>query len=396
MTDLFYPMARQCPFAPPREVAGIQAGGGVPRVTIWNGTRPWLFTRYDDARVVLSDPRFSSDKGRPGYPLSSPAAGSEVTTDPTLLIMDNPDHDHYRRLVLSEFTVKRAEALRPVVRGFADHHIDRMLQGPRPADLVTALALPVALAVICELLEVPYEDREFFRSRTHTMGSVEVTTETAAAARKELQDYLVSLVETRERRPGDDFISRMAVRHVRTGTMTTGLLGAMCLLLVTAGHDTAANMMALGTLVLLEHPDQFAALARDPGAAAGATEELLRHLTIVQRGIRRIAIEDVEVNGHPVRAGEGVIAAINIANRDPAKFTSGDDFDITRDSRHHLAFGYGIHQCLGQALARVELQEFYSALAGRVPTLRTAVPVEEIRFRSDMAVYGVHQLPVTW
>lgn len=396
--DVQYPMERQCPFAPPEQVIRIQAERAVPQVTIWNGIRPWLFTRFDDARIVLSDPRFSADKSRPGYPLSSAAAAAETVTAPTLLVMDNPEHDTYRRLVLSEFTVKRSESWRPVVRRVVEDHIDRMLRGPRPANLVQAVALPVALSMVCELLGVPFEDRDLFRTRTHTMNSMRVTTDEAAAARQELQDYLLELVRIREKDPRDDFISRMAVKHVRGGTMSHDLLAAMALLLLTAGHDTTANMIALGVLALLQHPAQFTALrdGGDPAVPARAAEEMLRYLTIVQRGIRRMAVEDVDVGGHLVRAGEGVIAAINVANRDPGRFESGELLDITRESRHHLAFGYGPHQCLGQALARVELQETYSAVARRIPTLRTAVPLEEIRFKSDVAVYGVHELPVDW
>lgn len=398
MTDMRFPMDRQCPLAPPEEVVQVQAEGAVPRVTIWNGIRPWLFTRFDDVRVVLSDPRFSADKSRPDYPLSSAAALAETAVPPTLLVMDDPDHSHYRRLVLSEFTVKRSEAARPAIRRMAEGCVDRMLAGPRPADLVQALALQIAFSTVCDLLAVPFDDRGHFHALTYTMNSMAVTTDEAAAARQELQDYLVELVRTREKEPGDDFISRMAVKHVSTGAMSYDLAGAMALLTLTAGHDTTANQIALGVLALLRHPDQWAALrdSDDPAALTRAADELLRYLTIVQRGIRRIAVEDVDVGGHQVKAGDGVIAAINVANLDPDRFAAGPELDITGDARHHLAFGYGPHQCLGQALARVELEEAYRAVARGVPTLRVAVPFDEIRFKSDMAVYGVHELPVDW
>ncbi|OKK16053.1 hypothetical protein AMK16_25320 [Streptomyces sp. CB00455] len=390
-------MDRQCPFAPPQEVTRVRDAGEVPRVALWNGVRPWLFTRFDDARTVLSDPRFSADKSRPGYPLSSAVALAETAVEPTLLVMDNPRHDAVRRLVLGEFTVKRAESWRPAVRAVVGNLIDRMLRGSG-AELVSDLALPVALTVICEFLGVPFEDREVFRGLTHTMNVVAGTTESAAEARQCLQDYLERLVSLREKDPQDDFISRMAVRHLPTGEMSRPQLAAMALLLLTAGHDTTANMIALGVLTLLRHPRHFAALGAgdDPALLADTVEEMLRHLTVVQRGIRRIAVEDVEVGGHPVRAGEGVVAAVNVANRDPRRFPSGQAFDPTVRAHGHLAFGYGPHQCLGQSLARVELQEVYAALARRIPTLRTTLPVEEIRFKSDMAVYGVHALPVTW
>ncbi|MFE2293874.1 cytochrome P450 [Streptomyces sp. NPDC059452] len=392
-----YPMARQCPFAPPQEVTDVREAGSVPRVTLWNGVRPWLFTRYEDARTVLSDPRFSADKSRPGYPLSSAVALAETSVEPTLLVMDNPRHDAVRRLVLGEFTVRRAELWRPAVRAVAEECLDRMAKGTE-AELVADLALPVALTVICEFLGVPFEDRELFRELTHTMNLVAGSTDSAAAARQALQDYLEDLVAARELRPQDDFISRTAARHLADGTMDRRQLAAMALLLLTAGHDTTANMISLGVLTLLRHPRHFAALGsdEDPRLLADTVEEMLRHLTVVQRGIRRIAVEDVEVGGHLVRAGEGVIAAINVANRDPERFTAGEEFDPRARAHGHLAFGYGPHQCMGQSLARVELQEVYAAVARRMPTLRVAVPAEEIRFKSDMAVYGVHALPVTW
>ncbi|MFF1556208.1 cytochrome P450 [Streptomyces sp. NPDC058279] len=396
-TGLRYPMDRQCPFAPPREVTAVRDAGAVPRVTLWNGVRPWLFTRFEDARAVLSDPRFSADKSRPGYPLSSAVALAETAVEPTLLVMDNPRHDAVRRLVLGEFTVKAAERWRPAVRAVVDGCLDGMLRGTE-ADLVADLALPVALTVICEFLGVPFEDREFFRDLTHTMNVVAGSTESAAAARQSLQDYLEELVTARALRPTDDFIGRMAARHLPDGSMTCRGLAAMALLLLTAGHDTTANMISLGVLTLLRHPAHFAALraGEDPVLLAATVEEMLRHLTVVQRGIRRIAVEDVEVGGHLVRAGEGVVAAINVANRDPERFPAGEEFAPSAHARGHLAFGFGSHQCMGQSLARVELQEVYAAVARRIPTLRTAVPVEEIRFKSDMAVYGVHALPVTW
>jgi cytochrome P450 len=396
--ELLFPPARQCPFAPPQQVTRVRDESKVPRVTIWNGVRPWLFTRYEDVRTVLSDPRFSADKSRPGYPLSSAAAAAEARVPPTLLVMDSPEHDRYRRLLLSEFTVRRSETWRPVVRQVVRDCVERMRQQPGPADLVASVALPVALSMVCELLGVPFAEREFFRTRTHTANSMKVTTDEATAARQELQDYLRSLVDARVKEPGDDFVSRMAVKHVRTGAMSHEVLTSMALLLLTAGHDTTANMVATGTLALLLHPAQLQELrdGGDPAVAARTAEEMLRYLTIVQRGIRRIAVADVQVGDRLVRAGEGVVAAINVANRDPGKFDSPEDLDITRKSRHHLAFGYGPHQCLGQALARVELQEAYTGIARLLPGLRLAVPLEGIRFKSDMAVYGVHELPVTW
>ncbi|MCI4066893.1 cytochrome P450 [Micromonospora sp. R77] len=393
-----YPMRRGgCPFDPPPAARRL-GDGGPQRVTIWDGSRPWLFTRYDDVRVVLSDPGFSADKARPGFPLSSQVAAAEVNVGPTLLVMDGAEHAATRRMLMPEFTVRRSESRRPQIARAVDGYLDDLLAAGRPADFVATVALPTALRVICELLGVPHRDAEFFRTRTATMGLVGLPLAEATAARRELFDYLLALVHERDRQPRDDFLSRLTVRHVRTGSMTPEVLAAMALLVLTAGHDTAANMMSLGVLALIRHPEQFAHLRRDPrpSTAAAVTDELLRYLTVVQRGIRRIAVADVDVNGHRVRAGEGVIAAIDVANRDRAHFPQGDDLAVTAPARHHLAFGYGNHQCIGQALARVELESVYAGVARRIPGLRLAVPLAYVRFKSDMAVYGVHELPVTW
>ncbi|KOX03181.1 cytochrome P450 [Micromonospora sp. NRRL B-16802] len=392
-----YPMSRGCPFDPPPAASALRAVGP-RRVTIWDGSHPWLFTRYDDVRVVLSDPRFSADKSRPGFPLSSGVAAAEVNVGATMLVMDGQEHAANRRMLMPEFTVRRSEERRAQITRVVDGHLDALISAGSPSDFVATVALPTALSVICELLGVPHEDAEFVRSRTATMGMVGLTLAEATAARGEIFDYLVALIGERDRRPREDLISRLTARHVRSGSVTREVLAAMALLVLTAGHDTAANMMSLGVLALTQHPEQFAYLRRDqtPATVSRVTDELLRYLTVVQRGIRRIATTDVEVNGHRVRAGEGVIAAIDVANRDGDHFLQGDELDVTAPARHHLAFGYGSHQCIGQALARIELEAVYGGVARRTPGLRLATPLEAVRFKSDMAVYGVHELLVTW
>jgi cytochrome P450 len=213
-----------------------------------------------------------------------------------------------------------------------------------------------------------------------------------------LRDYLRTLVERKNGDPSDDLLSRLIVEQLRTGQMDIEDIVSMGLLLLIAGHETTANMIALGTVALLENPDQLAELrdTDDPKLVANAVEELLRYLTIVHNGRRRVALEDIEIGGEVIRAGEGVVIATEVANRDEAAFPDPDTLDIHRAARHHVAFGYGVHQCLGQPLARVELQVVYSTLYRRIPSLALAVPVDELPFKHDMAIYGVHALPVTW
>jgi cytochrome P450 len=186
--------------------------------------------------------------------------------------------------------------------------------------------------------------------------------------------------------------------RVRAGELTRREAAHIGVLLLVAGHETTANMIALGTLALLQHPDQLARLrdGDDPGLVASAVEELLRYLNITHGGRRRVAVEDIEIAGHTIGAGEGIVFPTEVGNRDPAAFPDGDRLDVTRDARHHVAFGFGVHQCLGQPLARMELQVVYGTLYRRIPTLALATDIEWVPFKHDGFVYGVYELPVTW
>ncbi|NMO92943.1 cytochrome P450 [Actinomycetospora sp. TBRC 11914] len=399
-------MARQCPFDPPAELAELQAEEPVRRVALWDGSRPWLVTRHADVRAVLADQRFSADTDSPGYPPSSPGLLARRRDSPSFIAMDDPDHAFFRRMLISEFSVKAVKRLRPMIDETVEELLDAMAAGPQPADLVEAFALPLPSLVICRMLGVPYADHPFFQSRSHTIVDTTSSPEASRTASEELRRYLEGLVAQREEqaRAGEeagtgwepvDLLGRLAARHVLTGEITREQAGSMGLLLLVAGHETTANMIALGTLVLLRDPEQ-AARVRSGDAVDGAVEELLRLLTVTHIGRRRAATEDVEVGGVLIRAGEGVIAAGEIANRDPEAFPAPDTLDVERSPNHHVAFGHGVHQCLGQQLARVELQAAYPALLRRFPDLRVDAAVEDIPFRDTMAVYGVHELPVRW
>jgi cytochrome P450 len=273
-----------------------------------------------------------------------------------------------------------------------------MLAGPAPADLVAAFALPVPSLVICELLGVPYADHEFFQQASRTLINRSTPAETAMKAQDELTAYLDRLIERKLAEPGDDLLSRMSVERVATGQLTRRELAAMGVLLLIAGHETTANMIALGTYALLTHPDQLAAVrdSDDPQLIVRTVEELLRYLSIVHSGRRRVAIEDIEIAGEIIRAGEGIVLPNEIANRDTSVFPDPDRLDVQRDSRSHMAFGFGVHQCLGQPLARVELQVVYGTLYRRVPTLALAADPAQLSFKHDSVVYGLYELPVTW
>ncbi|MFJ9123650.1 cytochrome P450 [Streptomyces sp. NPDC102340] len=393
------PRATGCPFDPPPALHALQSAPSLSRVRIWDGSSPWLVTRYDQLRALLGDPRVSADVNGPGYPHRSAGQKAGAQSRRTFLNMDDPEHARIRRMVTAPFAIKRVEALRPSIQKIVDDLIDEMLAGPKPVDLVQAFALPIPSLVICALLGVPYEDHDLFQRHTKVIVKRDSAPEETVAATTALADYLEELLATKQSRPEDDLLSELATKRVATGEMTRREAAHMGVLLLAAGHETTANMIALGTLALLEHPDQLATLrgTEDPKTVSAAVEELLRYLNITHSGRRRLALDDIEIDGQVIRAGEGIILAGEVANRDPAAFAGNpDELDITRDARRHVAFGYGVHQCLGQPLARVELQVVYSTLYRRIPTLALATGIDQLEFKHDGLVYGVYELPVTW
>ena len=393
------PRAGECPLDPPPGLRTLQAGGPLTRVFLWNGSTPWLVTRHAEQRALLADHRISADPNRDGYPHQSAGMAGRLDEGHSMfIVMDDPAHARLRRMVSGEFTVRRIEAMRPAIQRIVDTQLEEMLTGPAAADLVSAFALPVPSLVICQLLGVPYADREFFQSAGRTLVKRDTPAEAAQRAQYELSAFLDQLIERKLAEPGDDLLSRVAAEQVRTGKVTRQELATMGFLLLVAGHETTANMIALGTLALLTHPDQLAVVrdADDPRQIAVAVEELLRYLAVVHSGRRRVALADIEIAGEVIRAGEGVILPNEIADRDASVFPDPDRLDVHRDAAGHMAFAFGVHQCLGQSLARVELQVAYRALFRRVPSLALAVDPARLEFKHDGIVYGVHELPVRW
>ncbi|MGW0760982.1 cytochrome P450 [Streptomyces sp. NPDC002814] len=389
-----------CPFDPAPAMLARREEGPVVRVRLWDGSTPWLVTGYTEHRAVLSDPRVSVVPTTPGMPRLSPSEAQAEATASALsfILMDDPEHARLRRMVTGAFSVKRIETMRPVAQRIVDERIDAMLAGPNPADLVEAFALPVPSLVICELLGVPYESHDFFQRDSRVIINRDSTAEERREAAIRLYMYLDGLVGEKLDDPGEDLLSGLTGR-IRAGELSREEAVQMGVLMLFAGHETTANMIALGTLALLEHPAQLDRLREsdDPKFVAGAVEELLRYLTITHGGTRRVALADLEIGGQLIRAGEGIVVVNETANRDAATF--GDDpdrLDLDRDARRHVTFGYGIHQCLGQSLARMELQVVYGTLYRRIPTLRLAADIDDIPFKHDGFIYGVYELPVTW
>lgn len=304
--------------------------------------------------------------------------------------LDPPEHTRFRRLLIPEFTVRRIRELRPGIQALVDQLIDDMLARGSEAELVEAFGLALPSLVICQLLGVPYADREFFQARTREMLSSDGDFHKPAFA---IREYLDGLVTKAEQAPRDDLLGRL----ITGGRLTHDeLVGVMFLLLV-AGHETTANMIPLAALTLLRHPDQLAVLREDPERWPMAVEELLRYHSIVDWvAFDRVAVEDQEIGGQLVRKGEGIFVLGASANRDERAFERPDAFDVERGARHHVAFGYGVHQCLGQNLARAELEIALRALFERLPGLRLAVAEAELPAKYDGAIFGLTSMPVAW
>lgn len=369
---------------------------GIRRVELPTGRLAWLVTRHDDVRQMLRSPDFSADWTKPGYPLLRPLLMPDESRQYGMFIrMDGMDHARLRRMLTAEFMIKNVRALSPLIHQTVVSALDAMRALGAPADLIAHFALPVPSMVICHLLGVPYVDHEFFQERSRTLLAWSTPPEAAEVARDELRDYLYELIDRRLRDPGDDLVSRLAVERLATGEITKTELAGMALLLLIAGHETTANMIGLSTIVLLRHPEHVRKLRQTPELIDDTVEELLRYLTIVRTGLLRVAAADTEIAGHAIRAGEGVIALVSVANQDHAVFGDAAEFDPRPASRQHMAFGFGVHQCLGQPLARAELRTALIELITRFPELALAIDPTEVEFR-DSAIFGAHRLPVTW
>ncbi|MGW4051223.1 cytochrome P450 [Streptomyces sp. NPDC004779] len=376
-----------CPFDPPAELLDARGHGPISRLTHPGGMPGWLITGYDLVRSVLADPRFSSRKELMNV------VDFELPPAPPgeFLLMDDPEHARYRKPLVGKFTVRRMRLLTERIEQVTTECLDAMEKAGPTADLVTAFAKPIPTIVICEILGVPYEDRASFQQQIDTFMGGEVSDEELIAAYTATQEYLARLVAAKRAHPTDDVLSELT-----DSDLSDEELKGISLILLAAGFDTTANMLALGTFALLRHPEQLAALRADPALTDGAVEELLRYLSVAKT-FMRTALEDVEVGGQTVEAGTTVVLSYNTANRDPERFTDPNVLDIRRPFDGHLAFSHGIHQCLGQQLARIEMRVAFRALIDRFPTLRLAVPAEEIELRPETAdIYGVKSLPVTW
>jgi cytochrome P450 len=392
------PMERDAgPFDPPSGITRLRAARPVSPMVFPDGHQGWLVTGYDAVRQLMADTRFSSRQDIGVLHVPYEITGMPVPTEPSpqvpglFISMDPPDHSRLRRRLTGAFTVKRMKALEEQIVEIVQRQLDHLADLTPPVDLVKEFALPVPSLVICELLGVPYADRANFQVNSTKFLEKDVSLEDKTAAYGAMTTYLAELVTGKRAAPGEDILSDLA-RH---DDLTIEELTGAAFLLLLAGHETTANMLALGTFALLEHPEQWAELRADPELLPDAVEELMRYLSVVDI-LYRYAVEDIELGGATIGRGSTVVVSLLAANRDPLRFENPDTLDIHRRARGHLSFGHGIHQCLGQQLARIEMRAGFEGLLRRFPALALAIPADEVKLKTDMNIYGVHALPVTW
>jgi cytochrome P450 len=383
-------------YAPAAELRPLTEHQPVAPVVLPDGRAAWLVTGYDEVRQVHIDPRFSralaaeQERGTSGF--------AAFAAD-TILGLDPPDHTRLRKLVASAFTARRVEGLRPRVIAIVGERLAAMAAGPRPADLISNFSLALPVRVICDLLGVPEQDQEQFRSWSEKLiSSADVTLDEVMAAVGALAGYFAELIAAKRAAPADDLMTALIAARDDADRLSEQELITLCVTLLIGGYETTANQMVMSLLTLLEYPGELARLRADRALIPDAVEELMRFVQLSKGGLPpgRVTTEAVELGGVLIPAGAMVLPFFNAANRDSGEFPDPDRLDLSRGPRGHVAFGAGVHHCLGAQLARLELQEAFTGLLTVLPGIRLGVPLSELRFREKLALYSLHELPVTW
>ncbi|GAA3671624.1 cytochrome P450 [Lentzea roselyniae] len=391
-------IARSYPFGPVDGLeidpmyARLRDDEPLARVKLPHGEEGWLLTRYDDVRLALGDPRFSlAQAAVRDTPRMGPQRIGAILTD-----LDPPDHTRLRRLLAHAFTVRRVEQLRAGAERIAGELLDEMEKAGPPADLVTAYAVPLPGLMVCDLLGVPYTDRDHFQDLAAAFMSITAMTDEEKLSRLgELAAYLSGLADQRREHQEDDLISALVVAQEEGDRLTADELVQLTVLLLGAGYDSTAAHIANSVYTLLQFPGQAELLRSNPELMPAAVEELLRWIPAQEISdiLPRYALEDVELSGGTVQAGEPVLLAKHAANRDPRQYPDPDRFDVTRNAKGHLTFGHGPHHCIGAQLARMDLQVALTAILERFPALRLA---GDVPWRTGMAMRGPLAMPVAW
>ncbi|MDK9496014.1 cytochrome P450 [Streptomyces katrae] len=389
-----FPEDRTCPYHPPAAYDPLRGGAPLKRVRFFDGRSVWAVTGHAAARALLGDPRLSSDSENEAFPVPSERYVGLLRRRTPLLGVDDPEHNRQRRLLIPSFTLKRTHAVRPRIQEIVDQLIDDMVaKGPK-AELVGDFALPMPSKVICSMLGVPYEDHAFFEEQSRRLLRGPELSD-VEDARDRLEDYLRALIEAKQAEPGEGMLDDIIREQTAEGEFDAEELAGLAFILLIAGHETTANMVSLGAYTLLEHPERLAELRADPSLVPAVVEELMRYLSIVE-GMLRVAVEDIEIAGETIRKDDGVVFSLSLVNRDESVYPRPDVLDWQRSARHHVGFGFGIHQCLGQNLARAEMEIALGTLITRLPGLRLDAPAQEIPFKPGDTIQGIVQLPVAW
>ena len=378
------------PFDPSGELARLVTAEPVKPMAYPRGETGWLVTSHTGVRTVLSDPRFTARAELVNIPMARAVVEPQPAPPGMFIQNDPPEHTRYRHLLTGEFTVRRMRRLTERIEQLTTEYLDGMERREAPVDLVEAFAYPIPAQVIGELLGVAADDRAVFQTMVEDLVAAE-DPERVQSGMARITEFMTGLVTAKRSRPTDDLLSGLAGNP----ELTDAELGNIAFMLLGAGVGTTANMLSLGVFALLQHPRQLAAWRDDPELTNNAVEELLRYLSIAP-GTIRAALEDVEIDGVLIRKGESVTASISAGNRDAAHFDDPDELDLQRRTGGHLAFGHGVHQCLGQQLARVEMRVAFPALFQRFPSLRLAVEPEDVPLTTDNSLIGARRLPVVW
>jgi cytochrome P450 len=394
MTDApAWPFERPAPLVPPAEYGELRQRCPFAKVTLYSGDQAWVATTSDAVRAVLASADFSVTPRTPGvYPAPSRSFHDYALAKKSFDKIDPPEHSAERRMLQKDFMLRRVQRYEPFLCRLTDELLDEMAVAAQPVDLVQCLGHVIPARVTCEMLGVPPADADYLREQMAIFVSQDSASDEITAALDNLYDYFRDVIKQKQASPADDLASRIVHEQILPGHLGYERGAAMLNVLLMGGFDTTSSMIGLGTIVLLENPEQVARLRAEPSLWPSAIEELLRYLTIAHLTGARISTADVTIDGQLVKAGDGVFASLAAANRDPAVFADPDTLDVTRASSRHVAFGFGPHQCIGQALARLELRTVLQRLFERFPAMSLVTTSTTVRLSSSSVVTPVEVL----
>ncbi|WP_328345839.1 cytochrome P450 [Micromonospora sp. NBC_00421] len=401
MTDtVVFPQDRTCPYQPAPDYPSLVDQRPLAQVALYDGRRVWAVTGRELTRRLLADPRISSDRTNPAWPMMFPSiaaavgdAQQKVMKIVTALVgVDGPVHQARRKMLIPSFTIRRINTLRPMIQEIVDQRLDHMVDNGAPADLIPAFAAPVPATVLYRLMGIPDDDHASFARMSHQLAAGP----NANQAYDVLMAYMGDLIAEKRRNPGEGVLDDLLTKRGATDDADHEELVSTLVLQVAGGHGTTGTMISLGLFTLLQHPDQLAELRADPALMPTAVDELLRFVSIPD-GVTRLATDDIEVEGATIRAGDGVFFITSLINRDAEVHEEPNSLGLRRSTaRDHVTFGFGTHQCLGQSLARITMEIALATLLRRLPGLRLAVPAEEVPFNPTAGFEVLTTLPVTW